>query len=559
MRAICPGGPDSTPLGGTLDDGGFYGSWVPVSDLFDEWVKVDSVSRCVLWSSLYDLPHWGLTGEEDATRHIMCCKHWAGQILDVQPPTIDSTPLDTATVTTTIATLGVVLPDVGMHDEMGPHLNPTTSTLATIKATTTTEATAVTPTATPPAFVDSAVSHTLQITQEKYVSSWHDRSGGWKGQSYFEALQFCAKKGSFVPCPYEAICPLGPGKHVVGGLKSTTSYAPIVDIPNGWVSVGPQETCMPYNAYNPVPPEWGLSGNGSEEVTQHIMCCMEPEDGFGIHLASESHGIDADFDISEERSDEEQSIMDYYHPVWYTRRHGYHGTTHQEAEQFCNNIGGKRLCPLEAYCPNGQPSQMKHKALFLDRNSFEGEQWAPISGKGKIDNDPGWIAVGAVGGYSTATCSTYESLASVADKLWDGGDSPSEHKQHVLCCANEEQVDQVETTEQIIRDLVQPVWYDEYDGWNGSSWDNAVQFCNGQGGRELCSYVAYCPSGIGRSVMGGHRYDFEREGELWAPSGEMPNFWIMIGQKYQNTATTCMTFESLEGSSPPADWEGINE
>ena len=50
--------------------------------------------------------------------------------------------------------------------------------------------------------------------------------------------------------------------------------------------------------------------------------------------------------------------------------------------------------------------------------------------------------------------------------------------------------------------------------------------------------------------MGGHRYDFDRQGEQWAPLSDGENAWVMIGQKYQNSATTCGSLLSLEGSSP---------
>lgn len=53
--------------------------------------------------------------------------------------------------------------------------------------------------------------------------------------------------------------------------------------------------------------------------------------------------------------------------------------------------------------------------------------------------------------------------------------------------------------------------------------------------------------------MGGHRYDFDVQGEQWAPIADTANSWVMIGQKYQNSATTCMTFSDLEGGSP-GDW-----
>ena len=31
---------------------------------------------------------------------------------------------------------------------------------------------------------------------------WSDRYGGWEGQTYLEALHFCAKEESRIPCPY---------------------------------------------------------------------------------------------------------------------------------------------------------------------------------------------------------------------------------------------------------------------------------------------------------------------------------------------------------------------
>lgn len=49
--------------------------------------------------------------------------------------------------------------------------------------------------------------------------------------------------------------------------------------------------------------------------------------------------------------------------------------------------------------------------------------------------------------------------------------------------------------------------------------------------------------------------DFDREGEQWAPFSDMDNAWVMIGQKYQNSATMCMLFDWLEGGSPDI-WGG---
>ena len=56
--------------------------------------------------------------------------------------------------------------------------------------------------------------------------------------------------------------------------------------------------------------------------------------------------------------------------------------------------------------------------------------------------------------------------------------------------------------------------------------------------------------------MGGHTTDFNTEGEQWAPVYGESYRWVLIGQKYQNRATTCMDSLELEGVMP--DW-GMSE
>ena len=63
-------------------------------------------------------------------------------------------------------------------------------------------------------------------------------------------------------------------------------------------------------------------------------------------------------------------------------------------------------------------------------------------------------------------------------------------------------------------------------------------------------YAAYCPHGAGKPVMGRHKRDFNAEGELYAPVFGSENHWVMIGQKGENSATTCMSHYQLEGSNP---------
>ena len=65
-------------------------------------------------------------------------------------------------------------------------------------------------------------------------------------------------------------------------------------------------------------------------------------------------------------------------------------------------------------------------------------------------------------------------------------------------------------------------------------------------------FAAYCPHGPGMPVIGGHVEDFNMQGEHWAPAFHQsaPNYWVMIGRKYQNSATTCKDNWELEGKEP---------
>jgi hypothetical protein len=73
-------------------------------------------------------------------------------------------------------------------------------------------------------------------------------------------------------CLYEGRCPKGPSKAVVGGAAASSQWVPFINVAKGWVQIGPDDTCMPYSSINPIPPEWGLTGENKAE-TSNIMCC----------------------------------------------------------------------------------------------------------------------------------------------------------------------------------------------------------------------------------------------------------------------------------------------
>ena len=241
--------------------------------------------------------------------------------------------------------------------------------------------------------------------------------------------------------------------------------------------------------------------------------------------------------------------MDTLHPVWFGRKDGYLGTTHSDAEEFCKTVGLLHLCPIEAYCPNGRNTDVN--LLFFERDPFIGEQWAPVS---KYDNSDGneWVLIGMIDDSSSSTCMRYEQLYNEPPQ-WGMDGSQTELKENILCCINPSYL----KNEMVYLKDMNAIWLDESHGWKGGSHSDAINFCHGLAGKKLCPYGAYCPHGPAQPVIGGHIVDFNSEGEQWAPVHDFDNHWVLVGQKYQNSATTCMTHMELEGSSP--DWGLTNE
>jgi len=314
-----------------------------------------------------------------------------------------------------------------------------------------------------------------------------------------------------------------------------------MDVPNGWVQIGSygknsmSNSCMDYNSLHETPPLWGLFGDASTDMTPRIMCCKEPGNGAINEIAVNNGNIP--LSVATVKTKNEQAVLEEMHPVWFGREHGYRGTTWAVASDFCQAIGDMVLCPRRAYCPD------EGKKLFLKKNPFGGEQWAPATSESETADIEYWVSIGE----NLDTCATHEELQ-VATPGWVLAGNQEELKENILCCQNPQNL----AKEQSYKKEFNPIWMDASHGWDGGSHDEAIQFCKGFGMRELCPYAAYCPHGPGQPAMGGHATDFNTEGEQWAPIYGETNNWVMIGQKYQNRATMCMNSEELEGVKP--DW-----
>ena len=129
--------------------------------------------------------------------------------------------------------------------------------------------------------------------------------------------------------------------------------------------------------------------------------------------------------------------------------------------------------------------------LHLNREPFEGKQWAPLRSNAEGETAADWVLIGKLEANPTATCSTYDELKG-SNPTWDvsGPHAQSEHKQqHVLCCSDPSSGGKGKNLEEIARDLYEPFWFSQVSGWNGGSWSDAQLFCGTKNGMQICPYT----------------------------------------------------------------------
>ena len=210
-----------------------------------------------------------------------------------------------------------------------------------------------------------------------YRPVWYDRSTGWKGQTYDEAMSWCKSYLNYIPCPYEVYCP--DEKTLLSGVmeKGGESWAPVINAKNEWVQVGGAgEPCALYSMLYGSHPAWGKNG-ARDEVTRNIMCCRSSplpggsswndtrkgEDEYVVrpkvpptkYEGEQSHQqqIPSESSSSAEVSPGFDldvlffSVSKKYNPVWFDRSSGWKGQTYQEALDFCANFKSYIPCPYD--------------------------------------------------------------------------------------------------------------------------------------------------------------------------------------------------------------------
>lgn len=406
--AYCPDGKGKPPVGGVKDELNGRSRWAPISNPPNEWVQVGKKDSCEIYSDRHG--PWGEPDEDDIlleviTRHVACCLRssddgYPGDILH-RPPYLEE--------------------DDPSNSLPGP--------------------------------------------------LWFNDSDGWAGTSYDEGVIFC-KAQSMSVCPYKDYCPRNSPFLGVKGKDAAEWLAPFWGGQPLWVSVGSINTCQQRESLD----------DSDKPKVKYILCCHEEsEDTQSIGgdakegavsskpimqqtprpMSSSSQGSSPSKftqtlrptkvvlkplnNLSEssqntppsESNDpsaltkNEQAAVDYMRPLWYGRKDGYVGSSHQEATDFCESMGGRQLCQPEAYCPNGSPAdgELNPLPLFLKRSAFPSEQWAPID-----LNANSWLLVGIINDNPAYTCTTYESVHDGAQPLWGFDGAETELKEHIMCC-----------------------------------------------------------------------------------------------------------------------------
>lgn len=384
-EAYCPDGPGTPPLFG-IRGSEDVALWAPMlwdtGENSDNWVGVGPQNPCQEMEG-------GGTRAENSLGHIMCC-----------------------------------IAEDGSGEVSSSGSNADADAAATTPAEVTVEPTG--------GLVDQFV------VVDLFHPVWYGPESQWRGSTYEEGLSFCKNEGLNI-CPYSVYCPDGPGEAPLLGIRGVDDvelWSPMAVEPpssgykSSWVSVGPIDPCMHAN-------DGSFQDNSS--VMSYIMCCNDnvlrenalppPDAGSGSNQAGDNQSENAVFDTTglEEVLDEfSLKVLNTWNPLWFSREHGWDGSTHEHAKEFCGSIfrdGG--LCPFPAVCPDGeQKAPYQHNLPKMN-----GEQWVPVAQPPNT-----WVLVGQEEGEDSSNiCEEYITLHGKQAKFGLTG-KQTELKENILCC-----------------------------------------------------------------------------------------------------------------------------
>jgi len=331
---------------------------------------------------------------------------------------------------------------------------------------------------------------------ESHHPVWYDRTTGWVGTTYREALEFCSSKVDSTSeggvetkkqlCPYNVYCPTGPHHMPLGGYRgegfdgdaSPTSRSPISDYPDGWVQVDKSHSCIQHTIFDVT------DGNGVADVAK-------------VGETGAAAILDEIVEKNAAGAKDDDLVEETYVPV---NSHAKPTALqqHEPSDTVTDSVNNEA---------EGQPEDSAQQQQ-------QGEE----------------------------------------QKASQQQEQSKETIVNPIIVNNAQQHAEIDMTS-ILRNKFKPLWLSSEDGWAGGSHAEAAEFCTSIRGKNLCPYSAMCPQGPGGAVMGGrHKLEFDVLGEQYAPIYGKANHWVMIGTTDEG-GNKCMTHRQLEGKSP--EW-GLN-
>ena len=113
----------------------------------------------------------------------------------------------------------------------------------------------------------------------------------------------------------------------------------------------------------------------------------------------------------------------------------------------------------------------------------------------------------------------------------------------------------IQQREKAVISAFQPVWFASSHGWDGTTYDAAVDFCESYDHMVLCPFSAYCPNGPGTPPLSGSMV-LEIDGEEWAPVNGPPNSWVQLGTISGEPNSRCALYHDLLGNRPQWGLDG---
>jgi hypothetical protein len=246
-------------------------------------------------------------------------------------------------------------------------------------------------------------------------------------------------------------------------------------------------------------PLWGITGEGNEELTRHVMCCDTQTASGEVEVdvvmptvaleggeGDDSQEVPLDTDAME-GFEEAYTNAEIYSPVWYNRTSGWYGFTYDDAFTFCSAKGSNHdICPYEVLCPGG-PFQVPYGGSI---NGGLIESWVPINGAFNS-----WVQVITDG----QVCVPWETLNGGGRPSWgmDSSELDEDITRYILCCEMYALSDNTASSTgssvisyDDVSEIYAPIWYDRSDGWDGSKYVDAIVFCASKNSYIPCPYEA---------------------------------------------------------------------